>query len=97
MNPIHPLVYQSLRNLFTEVVRVFPDQYLHLGGDEVPFDCWASNPVIRDYMAAHNMSNKYELLENEFIAKLLVITDKLKAKTVVWQEVSNFTIFYLLF
>lgn len=88
MNPTEPALYEFVRNLFSEIVQVFPDQYLHLGGDEVPFDCWASNPEIIAYMKAHNMSNKYELLENEYIAKVLAISKSLDTNTIIWQEVS---------
>ncbi|XP_012150681.1 beta-hexosaminidase subunit alpha [Megachile rotundata] len=87
MNPINPNVYEFLRHLFAEIVQVFPDQYVHLGGDEVPFSCWMSNPEINDYMKHRNMSKNYALLEGEYIAKLLQITDSLEANTIVWQEV----------
>ncbi|XP_076283012.1 beta-hexosaminidase subunit beta [Lasioglossum baleicum] len=87
MNPTNPHLYEFLRNLFSEIVQVFPDQYVHLGGDEVPFDCWQSNPNVTTYMQAHNMSRNFALLEGEYIAKLLRITDSLEANAIVWQEV----------
>ena len=40
INPILKSTYRLLQNLFTEVLTVFKDKYMHLGGDEVPFDCW---------------------------------------------------------
>ncbi|EFN85825.1 beta-hexosaminidase subunit beta [Harpegnathos saltator] len=86
MNPTKPALYEFVRNLFSEIVQVFPDQYIHLGGDEVPFECWASNPEIIAYMREHNMS-RYESLENEYIAKVLAISKQLDANTIVWQEV----------
>lgn len=87
MNPINPNLYEFLRHLFAEIVQVFPDQYVHLGGDEVPFNCWMSNPDINAYMKHRNMSKNYALLEAEYIGKLLQITDSLEANTIVWQEV----------
>lgn len=87
MDPTNPAVYDFMRNLFTEIVQVFRDEYLHLGGDEVPFDCWGSNPTIVNYMKEHNMTNRFDLLENEYIAKILAISDSLNAKSIVWQEV----------
>ena len=40
MNPILKATYNFLQRLFNEILAVFPDKYVHLGGDEVPFDCW---------------------------------------------------------
>lgn len=40
INPILRKTYGFLRRLFAEVMEVFKDRYIHLGGDEVPFDCW---------------------------------------------------------
>lgn len=87
INPTNSEVYEFMKNLFSEIVQVFPDQYLHLGGDEVPFDCWSTNPDIKAYMQTHNMSKNYALLEGEYIAKLLEITSTLDASSIVWQEV----------
>lgn len=95
MNPTNPALYEFIRNLFFEIVQVFPDQYIHLGGDEVPFDCWGSNPRIVEYMKERNMSKKYELLENEYITKILAISSSLDADTIVWQEVNAPLLFFL--
>jgi len=40
INPILRKTYGFLQRLFAEVMDVFRDRYIHLGGDEVPFDCW---------------------------------------------------------
>ncbi len=29
-----------LRDFFREIAEVFPDRLLHIGGDEVPQECW---------------------------------------------------------
>lgn len=40
INPILNSTYQFVTSLFQEVGAVFPDYFLHLGGDEVDFTCW---------------------------------------------------------
>lgn len=40
INPVPNSNYKFLKELFQEIFEVFPDSYVHLGGDEVEFDCW---------------------------------------------------------
>ena len=40
LNPASNGTYEALWALIRETASLFPDSYLHLGGDEVPFDCW---------------------------------------------------------
>ncbi|XP_055682109.1 beta-hexosaminidase subunit beta-like [Lutzomyia longipalpis] len=86
IDPTKPAVYDFLRELFGEISHVFPEQYFHLGGDEVGFECWSTNPEIVEYMKSKNYT-KYEQLEEEFIQKVVDIIDELKSKSIVWQEV----------
>ena len=69
--------------------QVFPDRYLHLGGDEVDFKCWQSNPDITAFMRKWNLTGDYHKLEGIFIKKLLDIVSSFPTKNgyIVWQEV----------
>lgn len=44
VNPARNETYALLWKLLREAAAVFPDSYIHLGGDEVPFDCWKVQP-----------------------------------------------------
>ncbi|KAG7158849.1 Beta-hexosaminidase subunit alpha-like [Homarus americanus] len=81
--------YDFLQTLFTEVTGRFPDHYIHLGGDEVNFSCWKSNPNITDFMAKINITGDYSKLEQVYITKLVDIVSNLPTKNgyLVWQEV----------
>ncbi|XP_052063159.1 beta-hexosaminidase subunit beta-like [Mytilus californianus] len=46
LNPARNTTYQFLEKLYTEIINIFPDKTLHLGSDEVPLECWNSNPEV---------------------------------------------------
>ncbi|XP_044746308.1 beta-hexosaminidase subunit beta-like isoform X2 [Coccinella septempunctata] len=87
MDPSVPKVFQFLSNFFEEISKVFPERYIHLGGDEVPFDCWQSNPNITKFMQTLNITGDYAALESYFIKKLIDIVTIKGLNPIVWEEV----------
>ncbi|CAF3009680.1 unnamed protein product [Rotaria sp. Silwood2] len=45
MDPSRNTTFEFLKNFFYEVAQIFPDRYVHLGADEVYFDCWYLNYI----------------------------------------------------
>jgi len=78
--------YHFLYELFSEVNQVFPDSYIHLGGDEVEFDCWKSNPQITKFMETKGIET-YEELESFYLNTLINNISNLNMSYLVWQEV----------
>ncbi|XP_045461633.1 beta-hexosaminidase subunit beta-like isoform X2 [Harmonia axyridis] len=87
MDPSLPNVYKFLTEFYSEISKVFPDKYVHLGGDEVPFDCWQSNPNITKFMETLNITGDYAALESYFIKNLIGIVTKEGLSPIVWEEV----------
>ncbi|XP_067144909.1 beta-hexosaminidase subunit alpha-like [Centruroides vittatus] len=88
--PIDPTVessYKFLNSFFSEVAKVFPDTYLHLGGDEVSFDCWKSNPNITAFMKKQKFGVDYSKLEEYYETRILQLASALKKSYIIWQEV----------
>ncbi|CAG2102435.1 unnamed protein product, partial [Medioppia subpectinata] len=78
--------YKFIETLFKEVGHRFPDQYMHLGGDEVALDCWQHNPNIQSFMKANNFTTIPQLFQY-YIENLLNIVRSLDKSYIVWQEV----------
>ncbi|KAH9503536.1 hypothetical protein Btru_068142 [Bulinus truncatus] len=70
LGPIDPSknsTYRFLKTLFQEVMEVFKDQYLHLGGDEVPLGCWQSNSEVMAFatqLAKQHQSQQQQLAQS---------------------------------
>lgn len=87
MGPVDPTknsTYDFMRDLFKELVEVFPDQFIHLGADEVEPDCWETNPEIVKYTKDKGITMNQ--LQGEYIEKILEIVANLNASSIVWQE-----------
>ncbi|XP_069678413.1 beta-hexosaminidase subunit beta-like [Periplaneta americana] len=87
VDPILETSYEFFNKFLAEAVELFPEKYIHLGGDEVSFDCWASNPDILQFMESRNITGNFGKLEEIYIQRLLDMTANLSANSLVWQEV----------
>lgn len=87
LNPTLPETYVFLDKLYDEIKEVFPDQYVHIGGDEVIKTCWKSNPQITAWMHEHPEIATYNDLEQYFVQRLLEILKKKGLSYIVWQEI----------
>ncbi len=61
MDPTRESTYTFLDAFIGEMAGLFPDEYFHIGGDEVNGKQWDANPQIQAYMRAHGMKNNHEL------------------------------------
>jgi hexosaminidase len=88
LDPTNDKVYDFLDKLFGEVVEVFPDPYLHIGGDEVNGKQWSANAKIQQFMREHNMKDT-SALQTYFSQKLLKVVQKHNRIMLGWDEILN--------
>jgi hexosaminidase len=85
-DPTNEKTYKFLNDFFGEMAKLFPDHFLHVGGDEVNGKEWDSNARIQAFIRANNLKNN-EGLQAHFNKKLQAIITKHGKSMVGWDEV----------
>lgn len=61
LNPSLNKTYDVVQGILNDLSKLFPDPVVHLGGDEVSFRCWESDPAVKAFMAENNISSGVQL------------------------------------
>ncbi len=88
MDPTRESTYAFLDKFIGEMAAIFPDEYMHIGGDENNGAEWKQNARIQAFMTAHNLKDT-AALQAYFNQKLLQILTKHGKKMIGWDEVLN--------
>jgi hexosaminidase len=85
MDPTREETYTFLDAFIGEMAELFPDEYFHVGGDEVNGKQWNRNPRIQAFMREHGMKDSKNL-QAYFSTRLLPLVVKHGKKPVAWDE-----------
>jgi len=86
LDPTREEVYKFLDTFLGEMAALFPDDYLHIGGDENEGKQWDRNPAIQDYMKKKGIKDNHAL-QAYFNTRLLKILQKHGKKMIGWDEI----------
>jgi len=86
MDPTKKNTYKFLEKFFKEMARLFPDEYMHIGGDENNGKQWNANEDIQKYMRKHNIPDNHAL-QSHFNLRISKILTKQGKKMVGWDEI----------
>jgi len=86
MDPTREGTYRFIDKFIEEMAKIFPDDYFHIGGDEVNGQQWDANPKIQAFLHAHGMKNNPDL-QAHFNQRLQKILSKHHKIMMGWDEV----------
>ena len=86
LDPTREEVYKFLDTFLGEMAALFPDEYLHIGGDENEGKQWDRNPAIQAFMKQKGIKDNHAL-QAYFNTRLLKILQKHGKKMIGWDEI----------
>ncbi|MCI0494829.1 family 20 glycosylhydrolase, partial [candidate division KSB1 bacterium] len=86
IDPTKEETYKFLDKFFKEMTALFPDEYLHIGGDENNGKHWSANPDIQNFMKKNNIPDNHAL-QSYFNQRVQKILAKYNKKMVGWDEI----------
>jgi hexosaminidase len=86
LDPTREELYKFLEGFFTEMAQLFPDEYLHIGGDENEGHQWNNNVRIQAFMKANGIKDNHAL-QAYFNKRVSKILQKLGKKMIGWDEI----------
>ncbi len=86
LDPTRDEVYQFVDTIVGELAAIFPDPYLHIGGDEVDASQWRASPSIQAFMQKNGLADTHAL-QAYFNQKLEKILEKHQRQMVGWDEI----------
>lgn len=78
--------FTFLEDVLTEVLPLFPSQYIHIGGDECPKDRWKQCPKCQARIKALGLKDEHEL-QSYFISRMEKFLNGKGRKIIGWDEI----------
>ncbi|HEU5087352.1 MAG TPA: family 20 glycosylhydrolase, partial [Roseiflexaceae bacterium] len=78
--------FTFLEHVLDEVLALFPDPYIHIGGDEAPKTQWNASPAAQAYMRQHNLADA-EQLQSYFVGRMDAFLHQRGRRMVGWDEI----------
>lgn len=86
MDPTRKSTYKFLDKFIGEMATIFPDPYMHIGGDENNGVQWKNSPRIQEFMKKHDLHSTADL-QTYFNRQLIPILKKHHKRMVGWDEI----------
>jgi hexosaminidase len=84
--PGNDATFAFLEDILTEVIDLFPSEYIHIGGDEVDKSTWKTCPKCQARIQAEGLKSEEEL-QSWFIRKIEKFLNAKGKKLIGWDEI----------
>ncbi|MES2458317.1 MAG: family 20 glycosylhydrolase [Bacteroidota bacterium] len=84
--PANERVYGFLDTVITQIAALFPFEYIHMGGDEAPFNFWEKNESIKALMKKEGLKNMHDV-QGYFEKRVQKIVESKGKKFMGWDEI----------
>ena len=79
-------VFEMYQDILSEVIDLFPSEFIHVGGDEVPKDTWNKSPLCEARMKAEGLKNAEEL-QSYFMKRMAKVVVAKGRRMIGWDEI----------
>ncbi len=86
LDPTNEKTYKFLETFFAEMSQLFPDAYMHIGGDENEGKQWDANQKIQAFKREKNIKDNHEL-QTYFNKRILKFLQKGGKTMMGWDEI----------
>ncbi|WP_084529444.1 beta-N-acetylhexosaminidase [Pedobacter caeni] len=84
--PANEKVYSFLDSVVTQIAALFPFEYIHMGGDEAPFNFWEKSDAIKALMQKEGLKNMHQV-QGYFEKRVQGIVESKGKKFMGWDEI----------
>jgi hexosaminidase len=78
--------FEFLQNVLDEVMRLFPSEYIHVGGDEAVKDQWRASPTVQRRMRELGLRDEHAL-QSYFIQRMGRFLEQRGRRLIGWDEI----------
>ncbi|HUP12292.1 MAG TPA: family 20 glycosylhydrolase, partial [Niastella sp.] len=84
--PCKESTFEFAQNIFTEIMDIFPSEYIHLGADEVDRKTWAQSQLCKELMQKEGLKDVAEL-QSYFVKRMEKFFHAKGRKLIGWDEI----------
>ncbi|MFD0764816.1 family 20 glycosylhydrolase [Mucilaginibacter lutimaris] len=84
--PCNETTFDFAKDIYTEIMEIFPSKYIHIGGDEVDRRDWGKSEACKELMKREGITSLPDL-QNYFIDRMEKFFNSRGRKLIGWDEV----------